>query len=668
MLEAWGNLLYRWSTLRSETKIYLVHPLVVGSAGLLMNLAGNLSSYIYMTCLLLLVPALFQWFEYVKNLKGGMRTCKYDSLPAVLLNLAKLKGCDFKSPVIELVDKNNVGRRVKESGNGNPFISFGEEFGEVKFDRYKWLNDSIEHVWRAQRAAMEDIIQNVVWPNARKGLKDLPVNLSIELYELNLGMIAPKFDKIKVLETRDDIIMMDIDISFPSEASVKVKVKTDVIPKVMMEINSLYISVSFRVMVRGLNHEPPYVTGVELSLKRTPTVHWRLGATAKVANINLIDELVRELVRDNTKMLVLPNRLSIPYCMLPLAQCEGDETCRMIIPRPEGVVRICVEKTAGLPAKDYTSSLLSPLTLFTRPATFFKELKPARRTSDVYLEIKIGSSQFKSKVHYKRKDPVFNLTCDIPVDCPLDRELILNFSDEDSLSSDDFIGFLREDLQYIKESCSGEMTKSWRGLGCTTGAYALLGYRWIPLHLPTQGETERHGNGVISFSILEVFSSQPCKPRIKLSLPTKEDSEDEYLTARTWESIMPFKDRANFKLCQLSEPDWDLFMLQGGMLRLLSEDNELEVELTDLLERLDESGTRQWRAFINIADIIKAESEPVLLHLEKGFTVHQNLVSRTRKQVRVQINNVIDNKTGKLRSEFGETLRMKIQFSVRLDR
>ena len=35
-------------------------------------------------------------------------------------------------------------------------------------------------------------------------------------------MIAPKFDKIKVLDTSDDIIMMDIDISFPSEASVKV--------------------------------------------------------------------------------------------------------------------------------------------------------------------------------------------------------------------------------------------------------------------------------------------------------------------------------------------------------------------------------------------------------------------------------------------------------------
>ena len=46
-----------------------------------------------------------------------------------------------------------------------------------------------------------------------------------------------------------------------------------------------------------------FLVGVELSLKRTPTVHWRLGATAKVANINLIDELVRELVRDNTKML-----------------------------------------------------------------------------------------------------------------------------------------------------------------------------------------------------------------------------------------------------------------------------------------------------------------------------------------------------------------------------
>ena len=34
---------------------------------------------------------------------------------------------------------------------------------------------------------------------------------------------------------------------------------------------------------------------------------------------------------------------------------------------------------------------------------------------------------------------------------------------------------------------TGEMTKSWRGLGCTTGAYALLSYRWIPLSLPTQG-------------------------------------------------------------------------------------------------------------------------------------------------------------------------------------
>ena len=56
-----------------------------------------------------------------------------------------------------------------------------------------WANSCIQHIFRNMRAGAEDMILNVIWPNVRKSLKDLPITLEIELYTLSLGQYLKPF-------------------------------------------------------------------------------------------------------------------------------------------------------------------------------------------------------------------------------------------------------------------------------------------------------------------------------------------------------------------------------------------------------------------------------------------------------------------------------------------
>ena len=98
----------------------------------------------------------------------------------ILLGAGEVPDWDFVKPdkVAEFIEKEN----------SESFLSLGEQFQDVQFDRHKWLNMSIKHIWRSMRAAVEDVILNHVWPEVRNQLKDLPLPISLELYSLTLGV------------------------------------------------------------------------------------------------------------------------------------------------------------------------------------------------------------------------------------------------------------------------------------------------------------------------------------------------------------------------------------------------------------------------------------------------------------------------------------------------
>ena len=53
---------------------------------------------------------------------------------------------------------------------------------------YEWLNGSIHKIWQSQRAGVEDSLLHICWPQFKETLKDLPINVDLDLYSLGLGI------------------------------------------------------------------------------------------------------------------------------------------------------------------------------------------------------------------------------------------------------------------------------------------------------------------------------------------------------------------------------------------------------------------------------------------------------------------------------------------------
>ena len=60
-------------------------------------------------------------------------------------------------------------------------------WNKFHYASYEWLNKTISKIWQSYQLAADDIIVNVLWPNLRQVLPDLPINLSLDLYYLTLG-------------------------------------------------------------------------------------------------------------------------------------------------------------------------------------------------------------------------------------------------------------------------------------------------------------------------------------------------------------------------------------------------------------------------------------------------------------------------------------------------
>ena len=61
----------------------------------------------------------------------------------------------------------------------------------------------------------------------------------------------------------------------------------------------------------------------------------------------------------------------------------------------------------------------------------FKNIVPKAKTSDPFVQIKIGSSSIESKVCFNTLDPEFTLYCDIPLECPSNYNLYIKLFDYD---------------------------------------------------------------------------------------------------------------------------------------------------------------------------------------------------------------------------------------------
>ena len=352
-------------------------------------------------------------------------------------------------------DENN-----SESGNRQRSLKLtvgGEKTSpNLKLSPSEWINVTISKFWKNLKAAIEDCILNLVWPKLRRIILNASTLFDMELYSFALGMVPPRFNVIKIIDTNDNKIILDFEIVWASEAVMDFRIRTGVHP-VYLKLDSIILNIKGRVTINSLSDKLPYFKSFSVCLKEFPIFQWRVsGVMGDVANSSLIQKQIRRQIFKQLRYYVFPNRISVPALCLPFSfvrnnvDVGGFQNCiDEIFTRPDGILKVFVKSCRNLPSADWTTSLFQPRKLFKSPKWFMKNILPKRGNSDPFIEVKVGSLKMKSKTIFRSHNPEFDFNCEIPLECAPGCNLIIDVYDFDKITENDLIGRREENLSLL---------------------------------------------------------------------------------------------------------------------------------------------------------------------------------------------------------------------------
>jgi len=644
------------------TLINIVHPFILFMSVTL--LPHSFSTWIQVPLYLAFLFFFSKWCKYVARLKVGLKKDNNITMMPTM-EICKENETETGEEKINFFHLRNPGSStVSEKRNRSvdedkekphimckPFITLGDiTKEEVKQTEPVWLNESIRQFWINLKAALEDLIMNIIWPDIRKQIKEFPGNIDLEIYSLCLGMVAPRVENIKVRtdsESSNENLIVDICVTFASETSLDFRLKTDLNPKVSMRLESLILAAKLRIALIGIMPEMPMVKGFSVSLLDYPEMNWKLGGIGKIADMSWMDRIIKDLITEQISMFVLPNKITIPINCLGLPPAIADKLSEIdpnkfhstIVPEPTGLVKVIIKEARNLPPSDYSSSITQPKMLFTSPLSFFKKLIPGKRSSDPYVKANIGSTSFQSKVCFNTLDPEYDFSCEILVECSKGQELKITFWDYDGISHNDLMGTKEEFLTNIVEKSFGYKTSpelTWYGIDGVVGGQCLMSLQWIPVK-PVKEEVK---SGVMAFSITRIRGSTVSMPDIKIRLLNGDDDavteeESECQTTEEWSSLPAFKESKEFKLGLMGGDEFDLFLLRGGMLRIKPQHKDMIIEVYDKLDRKEEIGKRIWKHQVPLSELATMcrSGQPVTFPLEKKMDKKPSLVNKTKQSL-----------------------------------
>ena len=643
---------------RPGTVVNLVHPFMI--LLLITFLPHNLWWWLQLPLYCIVFKLLWIWCSFVASLKENIARGKVPALPAVAVcqtdsgvhchtkevqqgqeqGQEQEQGEKEEEEVKEVKQEEKAvpacGCRDPSCGCGSkhrPFLWVGELGGEeprrpTDTDIHAWLNKALDQVWISSRGALEDLIMNVLWPEVRATIKQLPTNIDVELYSFGLGQTAPRVEDIVVLSEsllpgyRDDLVL-DLKLSWASKACLDFRLQTDLNPKIKLRLDSLVISVKARLEVVGLMGELPLLRGFSFCLLEPPQLGWRLGGLGKITSSSYIERVVLDLILQQLETFVSPHKICLPLTVLPglpqgildaMAKHDQREYDRVILPEPSGVVRVEVAAGRRLPACDYSSFSLR--TLVSSPRTFWKQFRPWRKSSDPYVRVDIGGATQQSAVHFGNLDPEFNFICEMPVEEPRGQRVTVKVWDFDKMSSDDLLGSRQEELGHlVKVAGQGQKPElEWMALSQSRSGEVLMRYSWMACtpHPPPPGMLAKAGLLAVSCLALTPRLPQgrtsPLHPTVRVTL--QPPGQGQVQGQEQWVSLPCLGPKDSFRLGELTSPTMDLMLLQGGMLRWSREQHtHILVEVEDELHRSDEMGHRVWQIQVPLWELEAAAKE-----------------------------------------------------------
>ncbi|KAL0351740.1 UNVERIFIED_CONTAM: Synaptotagmin-1 [Sesamum calycinum] len=244
------------------------------------------------------------------------------------------------------------------------------------YDRVDWLNKFIEYMWPYLDKAICKMAKKIAEPIIAEQIPKYKID-SVEFETLTLGCLPPTFEGMKVYNTEEKELIMELGLKWAANPNILVAVKAFGL-RATVQVLDLQVFACPRITLKPLVPSFPCFANIHVSLMEKPHVDFGvklLGADAM--SIPGAYRFVQEIIKDQVaNMYLWPKRLEVQI-MDPAKAMK----------KPVGILHVNVVRAMKLRKKDLLGA------------------------SDPYVKLKLSEDKLPSKkttVKHKNLNPEWN--------------------------------------------------------------------------------------------------------------------------------------------------------------------------------------------------------------------------------------------------------------------
>ncbi|CAA0841136.1 Synaptotagmin-2 [Striga hermonthica] len=276
------------------------------------------------------------------------------------------------------------------------------------YDRIDWLNKFIEYMWPYLDKAICKMAKKIAEPIVAEQIPKYKIE-SVDFEKLTLGSLPPTFEGMKVYNTEEKELIMELGLKWAANPNILVAAKAFGL-KVTVQVIDLQVFANPRITLKPLVPSFPCFANIHVSLMEKPHVDFGvklLGVDAM--SIPGLYRIVQEIIKDQVaNMYLWPKRLEVQI-MDPAKAMK----------KPVGILNVNVIRAIKLKKKDLLGA------------------------SDPYVKLKLSDDKLPSKkttVKHKNLNPEWNEEFTFVVKDPETQVLDLTVYDWEQVGSHDKMG------------------------------------------------------------------------------------------------------------------------------------------------------------------------------------------------------------------------------------
>ncbi|QCE16909.1 synaptotagmin-2-like isoform X1 [Vigna unguiculata] len=286
------------------------------------------------------------------------------------------------------------------------------------FDRVDWLNKLIEYMWPYLNKAICKTAETIAKPIIEEQIPQYKID-AVEFEELTLGSLPPTFQGMKVYETEEKELIMELSVKWAANPNIIVAVKKFGL-KATVQVMDLHVFAIPRITLKPLVPSFPCFANIFVSLMEKPYVDFGLKLVgADLMSIPVLYKFVQEIIKDQVaNMYLWPKTLDIPVIDPSKAQ-----------KRPVGILNTKVIRAMKLKKKDLLGA------------------------SDPYVQLTLTEDNLTSKkttVKHKNLNPEWNEEFSLVVKDPETQALEFQVFDWEQVGKHDKMGMNMIHLKDLK--------------------------------------------------------------------------------------------------------------------------------------------------------------------------------------------------------------------------